>query len=237
MPRLVRPSPEATDGEPARRSPLPLAVLEFESPSAAIIATPVPALSRATNLLVFLLVVSVLAASAVIRIDKIVSAKGKLIADAPNIVMQPFDQSIVESIEREKGQPRPQGPGARPPQPDLHSRRPRRDEGSGRSARTPRPRACRLRPPARITRRKNLTRMPPCKPRSSAEGRASMSSRCRPMTRGLMSCKPKSSAIMRRPTIFASASASLPISRACARSFWHCRSTASTTGCSLRTYD
>jgi len=103
MPRLLKFSRGATDGKPARRSPLPLAVLEFESPSAAIIASPVPALARAINLLVFLLVVSVLVASALIRVDKIVSAKGKLIADAPNIVMQPFDQSIVESIDVRKG--------------------------------------------------------------------------------------------------------------------------------------
>lgn len=103
MPRLLRFSPKPTDGELLRESPLPLAVLEFESPSATIIATPVPALSRATNLFVLLLVVSVLVASALIHIDKIVSAKGQLVADAPNIVMQPFDQSIVESIDVKKG--------------------------------------------------------------------------------------------------------------------------------------
>ena len=50
-----------------------------------------------------LLVVSMLVASAVIRIDKVVSASGKLVADAPNIVVQPFDQSIVESIDVRKG--------------------------------------------------------------------------------------------------------------------------------------
>ena len=88
---------------PAHRRALPLAVLEFESPSAAIIATPVPTLTRATNLYVFLLLVSVLAASALIPIDKVVSAKGKLITAAPNIVLQPFDQTIVESIDVRKG--------------------------------------------------------------------------------------------------------------------------------------
>ncbi len=82
---------------------MPLAALEFESPSAAIIATPVPALSRATNLFVFLLVVSTLVASGLIHIDKIVSASGKLVAEAPNIVIQPFDKSIVESIDVRKG--------------------------------------------------------------------------------------------------------------------------------------
>jgi membrane fusion protein, hemolysin D len=103
MPHLVRVSHEANDTERAHGSPLPLAVLEFESPSAAIIASPVPALSRATNLMVFLLVVSVLIASALIRIDKIVSTKGKLVAGAPNIVLQPYDQSIVESIAVKRG--------------------------------------------------------------------------------------------------------------------------------------
>jgi hemolysin D len=100
---LLQRSPKATDGEAAGDRLLPLAALEFESPSATIIASPVPALSRLTNLLVFLLVVSMLVASGLIRVDKIVSASGKLVADAPNIVMQPFDPSIVESIDVKKG--------------------------------------------------------------------------------------------------------------------------------------
>ena len=60
-------------------------------------------MSRWTNLLVFLLVVSVLAASGLIRIDKIVSASGKLVSEAPNILLQAFDQTIVESINTRKG--------------------------------------------------------------------------------------------------------------------------------------
>jgi len=91
---------------PAKRaaeSALPLAALEFESPSATIIATPIPPLSRATNLLVFLMVVAVLVAAALIHVDKIVSTSGKLVAAAPNIVLQPFDQTIVESIDVRKG--------------------------------------------------------------------------------------------------------------------------------------
>jgi len=107
MSRLVRLSPRANSNKRAavrrQQSTQPLAVLEFESPSAAIIARSVPRLSRATNLFVFLLVVSVLIASGLIRIDKVVSANGKLISDAPNIVIQPFDQTIVESIEVRAG--------------------------------------------------------------------------------------------------------------------------------------
>lgn len=105
MPRLVQLLPKATSSPsvPVRRSALPLAALEFESPSAAVIARSVPPLSRATNFFVFVLVVSVLTASALIRIDKIVSAKGKLISDVPNIVIQPFDETIVESIDVRAG--------------------------------------------------------------------------------------------------------------------------------------
>jgi len=86
-----------------RERPLPLAALEFQSPSAAIVASPVPPLARATNLIVFLLVTSLILASGVIRVDKIVSATGKLVGEAPNIVMQSFDKTIVESINVRKG--------------------------------------------------------------------------------------------------------------------------------------
>lgn len=87
-----------------RREPtLPLVAIELESPSAAVIATRVPALSRTVNLIVFLLVVTVLLASGLIRIDKVVSASGKLVAQAPNIVVQPFGESIVESINVREG--------------------------------------------------------------------------------------------------------------------------------------
>ncbi len=103
MPRMLQLLPKTSEAEESHERPLPLAALEFESPSAAIIATPVPSLSRATNLFVFLLVVSLLVASGVIRIDKIVSAGGKLVAEASNIVIQPFDRTIVESIDVRQG--------------------------------------------------------------------------------------------------------------------------------------
>ncbi len=103
MPQLLRRLPKATDVKRAPERPLPLAALAFESPSAALIATPVPPLSHATNLFVCLLVVSVVAASGLIRIDKIVSASGKLVAKAPNIVVQSFGESIVENIDVRPG--------------------------------------------------------------------------------------------------------------------------------------
>lgn len=103
MSRQLQLLPGTTDVERGVERRLPLAALEFESPSAAIIATPLPGLARTINLVVFLLVVAMLIASGLIRIDKIVSAAGKLVAEEPNIVMQPFDRSIIESIEVRKG--------------------------------------------------------------------------------------------------------------------------------------
>lgn len=103
MSRLSRLLPKATEGKLLRVRATPLAVVEFESPSASVIAAPIPKLSRATNLFVFLLVISLLLATAVIPVDKIVSANGKLVADAPNIVIQSFGESIVESIEVAEG--------------------------------------------------------------------------------------------------------------------------------------
>lgn len=100
MSLLPRRSSRTVEGEAAL---LPHHALEFESPSAAIIATPVPPLSRAMNLLVFLLVVSTLIAGGAIPVDKIVTANGKLVADAPNIVIQPFDPAIVDAINVKKG--------------------------------------------------------------------------------------------------------------------------------------
>ncbi len=81
----------------------PPALLEFESPSAAIIATRPPPLARMTNLLVFVLVVSLLVAGGVIQVDRIVSARGKLTADSPNIQLQPFDDAIIASIHAKRG--------------------------------------------------------------------------------------------------------------------------------------
>ena len=95
--------PHRPSADRARDAGAPLALLEFESPAAAVIATPIPSLTRAPTVFVFLLLVSALVAAGLIRIDKIVTAKGRVVADAPNIVVQPFDQTIVESIEVRAG--------------------------------------------------------------------------------------------------------------------------------------
>jgi HlyD family secretion protein len=84
--------------------PLPLAVLEFQSPTAAMLATQVPLFARHSNLIITLMVLIALGLSGVMQVDKIVSAQGKLVASAPTVVVQPFVTSIVQSINVSEGQ-------------------------------------------------------------------------------------------------------------------------------------
>jgi HlyD family secretion protein len=83
---------------------LPLAVLEFQSPTAAIIATPIPISAKYTNLVITAMVLIALFLSSVMHVDKIVSAPGKLVSSAPTVVVQPFTTSIVQTINVEEGQ-------------------------------------------------------------------------------------------------------------------------------------
>lgn len=96
-----RPKPQPA---PAEDEPMSLAVLEFQSPTAAILARPMPRLARHANFVVTALVFTTLAASGIMRVDKIVSATGKLISSAPTVVVQPFVTSIVQTINVQEGQ-------------------------------------------------------------------------------------------------------------------------------------
>jgi len=84
--------------------PLPLAVLEFQSPTAAMLATPVPLFARHSNFIITLMVFISLVLSGVMKVDKIISAQGKLVSSAPTVVIQPFVTSIVQTINVSEGQ-------------------------------------------------------------------------------------------------------------------------------------
>ena len=79
-------------------------ILEFESPSAAVIATPPLRLTRGTAWIVSLMVISVIAVSGLIPVDIVVTGTGKIVSTAPTIVVQPLDQAIVRSIDVHVGQ-------------------------------------------------------------------------------------------------------------------------------------
>jgi HlyD family secretion protein len=95
---LPRPRVSASAG---RSAP---ALLEFQSPTAAMIAVPVPLAARHTVWIIALVLAGCLAAIGLIPIDRVVTAQGKVSAMAPTLVVQPLETSIVRSIEIAEGQ-------------------------------------------------------------------------------------------------------------------------------------
>lgn len=80
------------------------AVLEFQSPTAELLATPVPQSARGTVWIVGALVASCGAAMFMIPIDKVVTAQGRVTSQAPTLVVQPLETSIVRAINVREGQ-------------------------------------------------------------------------------------------------------------------------------------
>ncbi len=80
------------------------ALLEFQSPSAAVLAMPAPRSARSVIYLVTGLVASLLILAGVVRVDRVVTASGRVISQSPTLVVQPLDTSIVRSIDVTEGQ-------------------------------------------------------------------------------------------------------------------------------------
>ncbi len=95
LPRpLARPSNDAA-------SP---ALLEFQSPTASFLARPLPASGRATIWIVAAAVGAAITAMSLCAVDRVVTVPGKVVAQTPNIVVQPLEASIVRGISVREGQ-------------------------------------------------------------------------------------------------------------------------------------
>ena len=88
--QVAETAPEAT----------PLALLEFQSPTAAVLATPIPAMGRSISWFISAMVLSIVAAAGFIPVDMLVSAPGDLVAAAPDTIVQAFSANDVTSIVR-----------------------------------------------------------------------------------------------------------------------------------------
>ncbi len=106
MSALTLPAPA---GEPRRRRDgsmdhreLP-ALLEFHSPTNALTVAPVLTGARGVTWVVVSLVAACFAASALIPIDKVVTAQGRIVAQQATSVMQPLETAIVRSINVREG--------------------------------------------------------------------------------------------------------------------------------------
>jgi len=80
------------------------AILEFQWPSTAVANAPVPRVARSIVWIVFSLVVALITLAALIPVDQVVTTRGLVVAQSPNIIVQPLETAIVRSIEVREGQ-------------------------------------------------------------------------------------------------------------------------------------
>jgi HlyD family secretion protein len=90
--------------EPSWRTEGDAIVLEFQSPSSAIINAPMPATARLTSWIVTSLVFAMIVLMAIIKVDQVVVSRGIVVSEAPTILVQPLETAIVRSIEVQEGQ-------------------------------------------------------------------------------------------------------------------------------------
>src|SRR5262245_30987161 len=79
-------------------------MLEFELPTAALLATPVKPAARSTLWIVISLVAACATAAALVPIDMVVTAAGRVVAVQPTVVVQPLETAIVREIDVREGQ-------------------------------------------------------------------------------------------------------------------------------------
>jgi hemolysin D len=80
------------------------AILEFQSPSAAIIATPIPRSARGLVWVIASMFAAGTLAMGLIHIDRVVSASARVVSKASTIVVQPLETAIVRSIDVREGE-------------------------------------------------------------------------------------------------------------------------------------
>jgi hemolysin D len=100
-----RPSPKAISTAVAERDdPTLPVILEFQSPSIGILNTPVPLMARGVAWIIGTMVIAAMAATALIKVDQVVSAPGIVVSKFATLVVQPLDTAIVRSIDVSEGE-------------------------------------------------------------------------------------------------------------------------------------
>src|SRR5271157_5283268 len=104
MPHLSRRSAAAASLAHMQDDATLSVILEFSSPSSAIIAQKVPRAAQGTVWAIGGLLAACLTAMGLIPVDRVVTAPGKVVARVPTIVVQPLETSIVRAIEVTEGE-------------------------------------------------------------------------------------------------------------------------------------
>jgi hemolysin D len=103
MPLLPRRSrKEISRVDPEDRLALPV-ILEFQSPSSAVLAAPVPRAARGIGWIITSMLFACVLATAFIPVDRVVSMQGKVVSAVPTQVSMPLDVGIVRSIDVSEG--------------------------------------------------------------------------------------------------------------------------------------
>lgn len=100
-----RPSPKAISTAIAERNdPAMPVILEFQSPSTAILNTPVPRVARSISWIISSMVLAAMAATGIIKVDQVVTAPGRVVSRSATLVVQPLETAIVRSIDVTEGE-------------------------------------------------------------------------------------------------------------------------------------
>jgi len=93
--------PEADD--PTAPTELPPQLLEFHSPSAAMVNLPPTATARYFTWLIGGLVITSVAAMSLFPLNRVVTTTGRLVPTTATLVVQPYEMSIIRSIDVHEG--------------------------------------------------------------------------------------------------------------------------------------
>ena len=87
-----------------RDDDMPQDLLEFHSPSAALVALPPNALARYIIWVVSSMAITMLVVMGTFPLDRVVSTPGELVSTSPTLLVQPLETSIVKSIDVKEGE-------------------------------------------------------------------------------------------------------------------------------------
>ena len=93
----------AADNTAESQADMPIALLEFTSPTAAIINMPPTASAQYITWVIGALALFSIIALCVFPLDKVVSAQGRLVSVDPPLLIQPMEESIIKSIDVKEG--------------------------------------------------------------------------------------------------------------------------------------
>ena len=89
--------------DPYAQDDMPVALLEFHSPTAALVNMPPTPSAQYISWLVGALVLSSVTVMTVFPLDRVVSTQGRLVSTEQTLVVQPLDTYIVRSIDGRAG--------------------------------------------------------------------------------------------------------------------------------------